>query len=37
MNFSKIKSCFFFKNINVQPEILDSSKILNKFCMIKTF
>ena len=36
MNFLKMK-CFFFKNINMQPEILDSSKISNKFCMIKTF
>ena len=36
MNFLKMK-CFFFKNINMQPEILDSSKTSNKFCMIKTF
>ena len=36
MNFLKMK-CFFFKNINMHPEILDSSKISNKFYMIKTF
>ena len=34
--FLKMK-CFFFNNINMQPETLDRSKISNKFCMIKTF
>ena len=34
--FLKMK-WFFFNNINMQPDILDRSKISNKFCMIKTF